>query len=147
MVSSIYRVLAYLVAAGVAIEAAAIAFAAYGLLDDVDNGVIVDKTYVGNVGFDIHAGIGQFIIPLLAIALLITAIFAKIPGAVRWAGYVLGTTIVQVALGMFAHTAASLGTLHGLLALLLLILTLIAARRKGTPSLTTDAEAGKAGVG
>ena len=49
-----YRVLAYLVAAGVAVQAAVIASGTFGPLSDVETGTVADKTDPSNAGFAIH---------------------------------------------------------------------------------------------
>ncbi|HEX6517282.1 MAG TPA: hypothetical protein VF049_17085 [Nocardioidaceae bacterium] len=122
-----YRVLAYLVALEVAVQAAAIAFAVFGLGKWIEDGGTLDKATMesedsavtGAVGFMVHGINGQLLIPLLAILLLLVSFFAKVPGGVKWAGFVLLAVVVQVLLGMFAHGAPSLGMLHGLNALVL----------------------------
>src|SRR5680860_1489923 len=122
---SAYRVLAYLIALGVVVQAASIAFALFGLTKWIEEGGTLDKaamesdsiTFTGVVGFPIHFINGQMLIPLLAIILLIVSFFAKIPGGSKWAGFVLLSIVLQVLLGMFAHGITALGALHGLTAL------------------------------
>jgi hypothetical protein len=48
---------------------------------------------------------------------------------VKWAALVLAAVVVQVALGMFGHEAAVFGLLHGINALLLFSLAVVAGRR------------------
>jgi heme A synthase len=55
---------------------------------------------------------------------------------VAWAGAAFGTVIVQVALGIFAHSVPALGMLHGAVALVLLVVALIAARKASAPATT-----------
>ena len=147
---SAYRVLAYLVALEVVIQAAAIAYALTGLGKWISEGGVLDAAamesesteFVGVVGFMIHGLNGQIIVPLLALLLLISSFFAKIPGGVLWAGLVLLTVVVQVLLGMFGHGAPVLGLVHGALAFVLFVFAVIAARRseaapgglEGTPA-------------
>jgi hypothetical protein len=135
-----YKWLGYLIAAGVALQAATIAFAAFGLFKWVDDGGTLDKAvleaeeapeFTGALGFMLHFMVGQMVIPLLAIALLVIAFFAKVPGGAKWAGFVLLAVVVQIMLGMFAHGAPMLGLLHGLNALILFSLAMLAARRVG----------------
>jgi hypothetical protein len=135
---SAYRWLAMIIAVEVAVQAAAIAFAAFGLFHWVEDGGVLNKQVIesdqsagfsGEVGFMIHGINGQMIIPLLAIILLIVSFFAKVPGGVKWAGYVLLAVVVQVLLGMFAHGAPWLGGLHGLNALILFAVAVMASRR------------------
>ena len=42
---------------------------------------------------------GMMIIPALALIFLIVSFFAKVPGGIAWAAYVLLAVVVQVALG------------------------------------------------
>jgi hypothetical protein len=134
---SVYRVLAYLVALEVVIQAAAIAFAMFGLAKFVDEGGVIDAagiesgsiTFTGELGFPIHFLNGQMLVPLIALLLLISSFFAKIPGGIAWAGAVLLTVVLQVLLGMFAHGAPVLGMLHGAVAIVLFVFAVIAAHR------------------
>lgn len=130
-----YRVLAYLVAVGVAVQAASIAVGTFGLLNDIDSGAVAAKSYEENAGFAVHGAAGQIVIPLLAIALLVVSFFAKtIPGGITWAGYVLITTIVQVVLGIVSRAVTSLGVVHGLIAMVLFAVAGLAARRAQQPA-------------
>jgi len=119
-----YRVLAFLVAAGVMLQAAAVAYGMFGLLKWVENGGTLDQSTEltpdlgGYTGFSLHATGGIFIVPLIALLFLISSFFAKVPGGIKWALIVFGLTVLQVALGLFAHVLAGLGWLHGLNALL-----------------------------
>lgn len=154
---SVYRALAYLVALEVVIQAAAIAFALTGLGKWISEGGVLDAAamesestdFTGVVGFMIHGINGQMIVPLIALLLLISSFFAKIPGGVLWAGLVLLAVVVQVALGIFAHGAPELGLLHGLVAIVLFAFAVIAARRAEAPLGGLDrrpADRGAAGV-
>jgi hypothetical protein len=124
---SAYRVLAFLVAGLVVVQAFAIAYAVAGLGKWVNDGNTFDKaafesddtTFDGIVGFMIHGMNGMMLIPLVALILLIVSFFAKIPGGVGRAALVLGLVVLQVALGLFGHEIPILGGLHGLNALLL----------------------------
>src|SRR5215211_8241589 len=119
-----YRVLAFLIAAGVAIQAASIAYAMFGLIKWIEGGGTLDQSTEltpalgGYTGFSWHTSGGIFILPAIALLLLISSFFAKVPGGIRWALIVLGVTVLQVALGLFAHSVAGLGWLHGINALL-----------------------------
>lgn len=143
---SAYRVLAYLVALEVVIQAAAIAFATFGLLSYVGGGGVLDRstqqahTYSGAVGFVVHGVNGQMITPGIALVLLVVAFFAKVPGGVMWAAIVFVTVIVQVVLGQIAHVVPSFGWVHGGLAIGLFAVAIIAARRPHTATLTTSAQ-------
>jgi hypothetical protein len=125
------RVLAYLIAAGVVLQAAFIAFGVFGLVHDVDSGKVVDENYEANAGDMLHALNGTFIIPLLALALLVISFFARVPGGVKWAGIILGLVLLQVALAYTAFGAPIVGSLHGVNALALFTVALLAGRRAG----------------
>jgi hypothetical protein len=133
-----YRLLAYLVALEVVVQAAAIAFATFGLLTYVSGGGVLDRAsqrahaYDGAVGFVVHGVNGQMITPAIALILLIVAFFAKIPGGVVWAALVFGTVVVQVLLGQLAHAVPTLGWVHGALAIVLFAVAIVTARRSET---------------
>jgi hypothetical protein len=69
------------------------------------------------------------IVPLIALLLLISSFFAKIPGGVLWAGLVLLTVVVQELLGIFGHGTPVLGMVHGAVAFVLFVFAVIAARK------------------
>jgi hypothetical protein len=133
-----YKVLAWLVALGVIVQSASMVYAVAGLGIWVDqDGGVLDKAafeseeelFPEMVGFMIHGMNGMMIIPALALILLIVSFFAKIPGGIAWAGYVLLAVVVQIALGLFGHEAAIWGMLHGINALILLGLAIYAGLR------------------
>jgi len=120
----VYRVLAFLVAAGVAVQAASISYGMFGLIKWIEGGGTLDQSTeltpaLGGTGFSWHAQAGIFVLPLISLLLLISSFFAKVPGGIRWALIVLGVTVLQVALGLFSHSVAGLGWLHGINALAL----------------------------
>ncbi|HEY2041585.1 MAG TPA: hypothetical protein VGH11_02830 [Jatrophihabitans sp.] len=117
---STFRALAGLIALGVVVQAASIAYAAFALAHAVDDGTTIDKnSKVGDAGFAIHGINGQMVIPLLAILLFAVSSRAQVPQGVKWAGIVLLTTAVQVGLGFASHSLPVLGWLHGIIALAL----------------------------
>jgi len=132
--------LAYAVAAEVIVQAMAMVFAIAGLGKWVEDGGVFDKSVMESdkapfpevVGFAIHGINGMMIIPLIALLLLISSFFAKIPGAVKWAALVLLLVVVQVTLGLVGHAVPAVGALHGLNALLLFSSAVYAARRRRT---------------
>jgi hypothetical protein len=135
---SVYRVLAYLMALEVVIQAAAIAFALAGLGAWIQQGGVLDAAamesetteFTGVAGFMVHGINGQMIIPLIALLLLISSFFARIPGGVLWAGLVLLTVAVQVLLGIFSRGGEPvLGLVHGAVAFVLFSFAVIAARK------------------
>ena len=124
-----YRVLAYLIAAGVPLQAAFIAFMVFGIWHDVDQGEVVYQGYEPNAGAPLHGITGMLVIPTLAIILMIVSFFARIPRGVRWAGTILGVVLVQVALAFVAFGVAVVGLLHGFNALVLFTVALYAGLR------------------
>lgn len=126
-----YRIIAYLIAAGVVLQAAFIAFGVFGLAHDIDAGAVVDSNYDGNAGWMLHAVNGEMIIPLLAIGLLVVSFFARVPRGIRWAGTVFGLVVLQVMLAFFAFGASVVGLLHGVNALALFTTAVLAGRRVG----------------
>lgn len=134
---SVYRALAYIVAAEVAVQAMAIVLAVAGLSRWVEAGGVLDKSVMESdqsafpevVGFMIHGINGTMVIPILALLLLISSFFARFDGAVNWACLVLLLVLAQVALGIIGHSVPSLGALHGLTALLLFAGAIHSARR------------------
>lgn len=116
---STYRTLAMLVAIGVVLQVAFVAFAWFDVLAATDDGEAF-STYEddSNIGHTLHGyfGIG---IPLVSLALLIVAFFAKIPGGVKWAAIVFGVAVLQVVLAIVAFGLPVIGALHGINALVL----------------------------
>ena len=137
-----YKYLAGAIPVLVAVQAAAIAFAFFGLGKWIEDGGTLDKaamededlTFTGVLGFMVHGINGQMVIPLVALILLIVAFFAKVPGGVKWAAFILVDVIVQIAFAFGAFGAPAIGMFHGLNALFLAWLGYTAARRVDTVS-------------
>jgi hypothetical protein len=136
-VKQTYRVLAGLIALGVLVQAASVAFGWFDAISAIDSGAVIDGDYEGNAGHAIHGIVGMMVIPLLALILLIASfVTAKaVPGGRKWAGIVFGLTILQVALAFAAFSAPVIGALHGINALVLFG----AAARAGTLARETRA--------
>jgi uncharacterized protein DUF6220 len=132
---SAYRILAFVIAAEVAIQAAAIAYALFGLGVYIQGGGVMDKaamesettTFTGDGGFPLHGINGQIVFPLLVLVLLVLSFFAKVPRGVMWAAVAFGLTVLQVLLGLFGHDLPILGALHGINALLIFGVAVMAA--------------------
>ena len=142
----VYRVLALLIALGVMLQAASVAFGMFGMLKWVEEGGTLDKSTEltpalgGFVGFNWHATSGIMVIPVIALLFLISSFFAKVPGGIKWALIVFGVTVVQVALGLFSHAIAGLGWLHGINALILFGVAVSAAMRVRVPKTAEQSE-------
>lgn len=149
---SAYKYLAGAIPVLVAVQAAAIAFAFFGLGKWIEDGGTLDKaamededlTFTGVLGFMVHGINGQMVIPLVALILLIVAFFAKIPGGVKWAAFILVDVIVQIAFAFGAFGAPVVGMFHGLNALFLAWLGYTAARRVGTATAASVSYQGEA---
>lgn len=124
-----YRVIAYLIVAGVAVQAASLALATFGVIHDSEAGQVIDQNYVPNVGATIHGLDGMYVIPALAIALLIVSFFAKVSRGTMWALLVILAVAVQIFLAFMAFAVEAVGALHGLNAIIVLGLAAIAATR------------------
>ncbi|MEV4110691.1 hypothetical protein [Nonomuraea sp. NPDC049695] len=133
----VYTVLAYLIAIEVAVQASMVVWFDAGLGKWVGEGGVIDKTLVESgqapfpefMGVVIHGMNGMFVIPPLALLLLITSFWAKVPGAVKAAGLVLVLVVLQVTFGLFGHDIPLVGAVHGINALLLFGSAIYAARR------------------
>lgn len=125
-----YRVLAGLIALGVLVQAAAVAFGWFQVISDVESGAVFDENAEFNLGHLVHLYGGLYAIPVLGLLLLIVSFLAArtVPGARKWGGIVFGLIVLQVALAIFAFALApAIGALHGLNALFLLGASLRAA--------------------
>ncbi|RZU66374.1 hypothetical protein EV379_2730 [Microterricola gilva] len=145
----VYAVIAWVIAGGVAVQAAAIAFGVGGMVHFVQDGGVVDKaliesgqlTYLGEIGFWIHAIVGAVVIPLAAVALFLVAFGVRVRGARLLAGIVLGLIALQVMAGFGLRDLPYLGLLHGVNALAVLLASVFAALRVSRSARKTVAEA------
>ena len=71
-----YRVVSSLIAVGVLVQAAAVAFGWFAAINDLDNGLVIDENYDGNAFHGIHGFVGFNIMPLLGLILLVVSFFA-----------------------------------------------------------------------
>jgi hypothetical protein len=135
-----YKVLAYLVAGEVAIQAMAVVWAMAGLGKWVQEGGVLDKALMESegtpfpeiAGFIVHGINGIFVIPGIALVLLILSFFTKVRGAIKWAIIVFVLTIVQGQLGFLGHEFTAIAAVHGLNALALFSAAIYAGRRMRT---------------
>jgi hypothetical protein len=128
-----YRVIAYVICALVALQAASHAWASAGLGLYIAQGGVVDASaqegpppFPEVLGFMIHGMNGMFVIPALALILLIVSFFVKVRHSVTFAAGVLVLVVLQVTLGLLGHGIPLLGFLHGINALLLFTTALLA---------------------
>lgn len=131
-----YKVLAYVIAAEVAVQAAVVVWAVAGLGTWIMNGGVADASLMESdqtpfpevAGFMVHGINGMAVLPLVALALLVLSFFTRQRRAILAAVAVFGLVLLQIALGLLGHAAPFFGALHGLNALLLFSAALYAAR-------------------
>jgi hypothetical protein len=137
---STYRVLAYLIAIEVVVQATMIAWALFGFTKWIDDGNTFNKSvlecedcgwnFTAERGFMVHGLNGALLIPLLSLVLLIVSFFAKIPGGILWAAALFALVIVQSqVLPVLGHDYPVLGALHGLNALVVFGVAVMAGKR------------------
>ena len=151
---TVYRVLAWLLAAEVLIQAAAISWALFGFGKWIEGGGVLDKAtlesgaslFPEELGFAVHGMNGMMGVPVLALLLLVVSFFAKLPRGVALAGGAVALVALQVVLGMVSHGIPGLGLLHGANALALFAVAVIAARLRATPAAVADVPAGRHGA-
>jgi hypothetical protein len=142
-----YKVLAYVVAAEVAIQAMVMVWAISGLIKWVDAGGVFDKSITESgttpftevFGVIVHAINGTFVIPGIALLLLIVSFFTKVRGAIKWAVIVLVMVVAQGQIGYLGHEFPLAGALHGLNALALFGAALYTGRRMRTAARSGNA--------
>jgi hypothetical protein len=134
---TVYKVLAYLVAAEVAVQATVIVWAIAGLGKWVDGGGVFDKAVMESdgtpfpevAGIIVHGINGLFVVPALALLLLIVSFFTKVRGAIKWGLIVFVLVVVQGQLGELGHELPLAGALHGLNAMALFVVAIYTGRR------------------
>ena len=108
---TVYRVLAYVIAAVVAIQAAAIGYGVFAQLHWIEDGGTLDKATLESsapgTGALIFHALEGFAVFLVALALLIVSFFAKIPHGVRWAVIVLACHLRPDRSGNFVAPAGT----------------------------------------
>ncbi|AXH95866.1 hypothetical protein [Ornithinimicrobium avium] len=136
---SAFRIIAYVICALIAVQAAAIAWMDSGLFIWVSEGGVLDKSVLESeaappfaevTGMMIHGMNGMMVIPVLALVLLVVGLLTRTRRGIVLGATVLGLTVLQVALGMFGHGLSLAAMLHGLNALLLFAAALVAARSR-----------------
>ncbi|WP_258804120.1 hypothetical protein [Pseudarthrobacter sp. NS4] len=140
-----YSVIAWIIAGGVVVQAASIAFGLGGMGHYIQGGGVIDKalvesrqaTFTGDLGFPIHGIVGGMVIPIAAIVLVIVAFFVKVRGARKWAAIVLFLVALQITLGYSITDMPYLGLVHGANALAILLAAIYAALRISRPNFIT----------
>ena len=140
-----YRTIALLIALAVVVQAAAIAFGTFGIINEIDSGTaLTSNSDAPNFGPALHAINGTMVIPILSLALLIVSFFAKVHRGIRWALLIFAVVVVQIFLAFFSFETPAVGLVHGVNAFVVLGLALTAARAAGevrTPAATVVEDA------
>jgi hypothetical protein len=124
----VYRILAMLIAAGVVVQAAVIAFALFDIEKKTDDGQVFSKDS-HNGAIALHSTLGEMVIPVLALLLLIVSFFAAIPGGVKWAAITFGVLVLQIVLAFGGDGVPAIGVLHAINAFALAAVASIAMRK------------------
>jgi heme A synthase len=143
-----YRVLAYAIAVEVAVQAMAVAWAMAGLGTWIMGGGVADASlrqseatpFPEIAGFMIHAVNGTFVVPVIALALLVLSFFTRRRRPVVFAALLFVLVVLQGQLGFLGHELPAVGAVHGLNALLLFAVALYTARRVDPSRRVTDQE-------
>ncbi|MFL4474626.1 hypothetical protein ACIPVK_11570 [Paeniglutamicibacter sp. MACA_103] len=120
-----YKVVAHIIAAAVVVQAALIAWSMFGLIPDLQNGVVpAERPWTA----EMHGTIGMMVIPLLVLALVVIALLAH--AGLKWALWLLLAVAVQITLAFVAFLATLpwVGALHGVNAFAIIALAEIGAR-------------------
>ena len=116
-----YRVLAGVIALGVLVQAAAVAFGWFDVISGLESGLVVDENFEPNAGHMLHGIVGMYVMPLLGLVLLVVSFLAakSVPGARLWAAIVFVAIVLQVVLAIVAFSTPLVGILHGANALII----------------------------
>ena len=133
----VYRNLSYLVAAVVAGQLAALAYAVAGLRQWVADGGELYESIMDNAaqwlpegaGFTIHGVSERIVLPAIAVLLLATSFRTITPAATRWAVGICLLVSAQVGLGLLSQSVPAAGGLYGAGALLLAGMAVHTGRR------------------
>ncbi len=149
-----FRVLSFLIAALVMLQAFFIVWGVFGLATWIDDGnsatsQVFDDAFEGGdapfpefIGLMLHGMNGTTLIPLVALITLVIGIIAKHPGSTKFAVAIFLLVIVQIALGIFGHEIAFIGGLHGINAFILFGTAVMAGVKAKSPeAVVTDPRA------
>ena len=140
-----YRFLALMIAVLVVVQAGAIAWGFFGVSNFITDGGVIDEEFLdctedcesigsAEAGFAIHAFFnGLVLIPLTSLVLLIVSFFAKVPQGVALAATIFGLVILQVFVlpALSREVGSGFGALHGINALVLMGIAIMAGQRAG----------------
>jgi hypothetical protein len=133
-----YKGLAHAIAICVVLQAAWIAASGFRVAKATDDAKSITEDNFQSWGVTLHSTFA-LIIPILAIAMIVTAFVIKRPGALKWAGYVFGDVLLQWVLAIIAFSASGIGVLHGVNAFVMIGLAEMAARQVSGPAVAEPA--------
>jgi hypothetical protein len=125
-----YRVLGYLVAALVVVQAAAIAVGLFLIVHGADKGHAYTKASGENGGQTVHS-IGAIALSIVALALLVVSFFARVDRGIGMAGIVVGLVVLQWILAIVSFGVPVVGALHAINAFAIAGVASAAAARAG----------------
>ncbi len=116
-----YRVLAYAIAVEVAVQAMAVAWAMAGLGTWIMGGGVADASLMQSeatpfpeiAGFMIHAINGTFVVPVIALGLLVLSFFARRRRPIVFAVVLFVLVVLQGQLGFLGHELPAVGACTG----------------------------------
>lgn len=108
-----YQGLARLIALGVVLQAAFVAYGMFTVFNEANAGRAFTEDTPYNLGQTLHSIVGLMVIPLLVLLLLVVSFFAKVPGGTKLAGVVVALAAVQIVLALVSFPVPALGLLHG----------------------------------
>jgi len=141
-----YLWLARIITLLVVVQAMLIVFAVAGLFNWLtEKGGSVDAsveagwednrpTFTGAIGHFIHGVLGERVFPVLALLLVIVALFAKVSQGVVLALVLLGLVLLQTFTGQYGDKMPYLGLVHGLNAFLVFGTAMAAAMKAKEPA-------------
>lgn len=126
-----FRVIGWVIAAAVAIQGAVMVFAIAGLFNYVDGGGVIDRSsglgsFPEAMGVSIHILLANYVFPVLGLAALVVALFIRRAPAIWTGAGLLVLILLEWYLGVAGYTAPFAGFLHGVNALVIFALALLA---------------------
>jgi hypothetical protein len=120
---SAYKIIAHIISAFVVIQAAVITWAVFILIGELISGQVPTGPPIGAI---LHGVFGQYVIPVLAVVLLVVALVGR--AGVKWAALAVGLVLLQIALAYAAFAAPIVGILHAINAFAIMAMAEIGAR-------------------
>jgi hypothetical protein len=137
-VRATYRVLGFLVAALVVVQAASIAVGLFLIVHGAHHGRAYSDASGDNAGQAAHS-IGAIALSLVALLMLVVSFFARVERGVAMAGAVVGLVVLQWILAMVSFGVPVVGALHAINAFAIAgVASAAAARAAREPAGTVD---------